>query len=264
MQVRLLGWFINAEFGFATAMHDGYARLRESVIHYRSLLSLNPSEWVVSDYLEGCGEHSFTRHFHFPPRTLLKRVETTSIFAIDPASGNGLQFIFPELESSNMTHAYIDEEGLWSKRYGCWAPAPRLRLSTVGKPPLIFSAMIRPIYSRVDFSINRQLSNVSASPLLEGQAVLYRKTRDPQHRTEDMILMNPSCLNVSLPGGLWSDARFLFLRQCSDGTIEKAFVEGEGRSVAGAAFELSCQNSNRFAAYTKRDISQPSSTKVIQ
>ena len=262
MQVKLLGWFIGEEFGFAIAMHDGYARLRESVIHYRSVLSLPSSEWIVIDYLEGRGEHVFTRHFHFPPGTQLQRVEKSGIRALDPASGDGLQFIFPELGSLNTTQVHIDDDGLWSERYGCRMSAPRLRLSTVGKPPLILSVFISSIYSSVDLSIHPNLSKVSVLPLLEGSAMLYRKSCDPETSTEDMILVNPNCRDVALTGGLWSDAKFVFLRRYLDGTIEKAFIEGEGRSIAGAAFKLSCQMEERFTTYTKTDSLQTSRNKV--
>lgn len=262
MQVKLLGWFINDEFGFATAMHDGYSRLREPVMHYRSVLSLKVSEWVVIDYLEGRGEHLFTRYFHFPPGTQLHRAATTEIIALDPVSGNGLQFIFPELDGVDSTQVVIDNEGLSSPCYGRWVPAPRLRLSTIAKPPLILSVMISPFYSIVDCRINLEAFNVSASPLLQGQARLYRKISDSANKTEDMILVNPNCRDVALPGGLWSDARFLFLRRCSDATIAQAFVEGEERAVAGTAFKLSCQAGDRFAAYTKTESSQANGVKV--
>ena len=56
MEVKLLGSFLDENFDYAAAMHNGYCRLLEPVIHYRTVLFVHPSHWIIIDRVEGNGK----------------------------------------------------------------------------------------------------------------------------------------------------------------------------------------------------------------
>lgn len=61
-----LGYLVEAE-------HDGYWRLKEPVLHRRSVLLASPDTVVVSDSFSGAGEHDFALHFHLHPQAVAIR-----------------------------------------------------------------------------------------------------------------------------------------------------------------------------------------------
>lgn len=128
------------EIDFALGMHEGYWRLRQPVTHYRAVLcvrrGVNRPEWIIADRLEGRGHHHCSLRFHFPPGTELRGEGRRCAVAADP-EGAGLQFCFCE-------DGCQGEQGLWSRRFGQWEPAPVLVLERKAELPLAWFTFLSP------------------------------------------------------------------------------------------------------------------------
>ena len=250
MQVRLLGAFVNERFSYAEAMHDGYQRLRNGVIHYRRIFSMHESGWwVVIDHLEGRGEHRYTRHFHFPPGVKLQPYGDSIVTAIDPPSEAGLRFHFPAISRSQTITVSMDGKGCWSERYGDWKPAPRMQLTSIARPPITLFVEISLVNKKSDPGGYSEGANKSVVTHLPGQARVYRKTNVRDKKKEEVLLVNPEYQDVRLPGGVRTDAAFLFLQLDGEKEIDKAFIVGEGRSASSKAFKLQCSAEDQYLEY---------------
>ncbi len=67
-------WRIGRDFHYAEAWHDGYRRLVEPVRHRRGVITLHGG-WLIVDWLEGKGTHTFDRNFHCAPGCRVSRVD---------------------------------------------------------------------------------------------------------------------------------------------------------------------------------------------
>jgi hypothetical protein len=254
MNVKLLEAAIDEDLGFAVAVHDGYFRLRKPVMHYRTVLSLRPVGWIIVDYLEGKGRHSVIRHFHFPPVIDLQRENPSCVTAIDPTSGDGLRFHFPYANLSGASGPQFDGQGTWSARYGRWRSAPEMKLETVACMPLFLFTAITPLYGRSEVRPAHDALSFSTTPLADGQAALYRRVSSHHgNSVEELILVNPKCHSLTLPGDLSCDGSFLFLQRFFNGPIDRAFLVGEGRWLTGLNFRLRCEQSSHYARYVRSD-----------
>jgi len=71
-------WTSDASQGRVVGWHDGYQRLRDPVIHRRSIEFNKMSEIVkINDVLEAVSSHEMAIYFHLAPRCEIDRVEKT-------------------------------------------------------------------------------------------------------------------------------------------------------------------------------------------
>lgn len=68
---RLESWLTSPSLDVAVASHDGYLRLPLGVLHRRRVVFCKPHFWLVTDELNGRGQHTAEFLFHFPPGTRL-------------------------------------------------------------------------------------------------------------------------------------------------------------------------------------------------
>ena len=64
-RVRLREWHSTPDFDFLDAEHDGYASLRDPVIHRRRVIFVKPGYWILVDDLSGAGRHDIELTFQF-------------------------------------------------------------------------------------------------------------------------------------------------------------------------------------------------------
>lgn len=65
-EARVHSWISENRFDFFEASHKGYERLPEAAVtHHRSVLFLKNDYWVLRDFAETQGEHSYQQNFHF-------------------------------------------------------------------------------------------------------------------------------------------------------------------------------------------------------
>jgi hypothetical protein len=130
---KLLKHFSLQNLEYVEAVHSGYTRLRQSVIHGRALLFNRPEYWVVLDNFQGLGEHNFDFYYHFSPQSqlaLYPQSDPSVLRAVANCEGAGLQLFM--LAGHPLTGEVISgrispAQGWVSTRYGERRPAPTLR-----------------------------------------------------------------------------------------------------------------------------------------
>ena len=136
-------WLSHDRFDFVEASHNGYRRLENSPAeHSRSILFLRNEYWIMRDFVNTRGEHSYQQNFHFGSGT-------------NPSIANsedGSKFVreFPGGESGMGLFVFGDglkwrrKEGWISKAYGNRQTAPFIQVSSKGKGPQEFFTFMLP------------------------------------------------------------------------------------------------------------------------
>jgi uncharacterized heparinase superfamily protein len=249
--VSLLESFSDEDFYFAVGMHDGYLRLRRSVNHFRYVLCVRSGEWIIVDYLEGEGNHLYTRHFNFHPNIEIKKHDDQSITAVDKASGKGVMLAFPAMDSTGNQEIYIDYDGRWSKEYGHCISAPYLRIESRGEPAMALFTFITPMLSDFDFHSTFMSMKYALKEFPDRKIFLCtRHGSFLDDKSTETIAINPTNQELLIPSGLRSDANFLFLQKLKNDVINKAFIAGERRNLSGPNFHLQ-STAGKFASYNR-------------
>lgn len=112
------GYLIEAE-------HDGYKRLKQPLMHRRTLIYTPQESLLIRDSFQGTGEHEFVVHFHLHPDALVN--ETAGWWRVDRAGGT----IWIKLLDGGTFELVRGQErpmlGWYSERYGSRQPVPTLR-----------------------------------------------------------------------------------------------------------------------------------------
>ncbi|HEV7645648.1 MAG TPA: alginate lyase family protein [Pyrinomonadaceae bacterium] len=136
-------WIAQDRFDFFEGSHDGYDDLPESAAkHTRSILFLKNDYWIIRDYVETFGEHTYQLNFHFDPNT-------------DPRAENPEEKLWSIVENSDKNAGLklllFGDNGEWQKReswvstcYGGRVNAPYLRFISKGKGPQEFFTFFLP------------------------------------------------------------------------------------------------------------------------
>jgi hypothetical protein len=122
------------------ASHDGYSRLKEPVLHIRSIQCAPNGAWVITDLFQGIGQHTFELNFHFHPEIIMKEQEIGWL-----AERNGHR-IRVELSNGGF-HLCRGKEGpligWFSPAYNLKVPSPVLQAVRNGTPAeVIFETRI--------------------------------------------------------------------------------------------------------------------------
>jgi len=100
-ECQRLSWIKQERFDFVKGNHNGYARLRQAVMHTRSILFIKQDYWIVRDQVMSGGERQVDLWFHFDPEanplievldtdvTLVSSVFGTEGLDIEVFAGNG-------------------------------------------------------------------------------------------------------------------------------------------------------------------------------
>jgi hypothetical protein len=123
-----------AGFDLVDALHHGYARLPDPVVHRRIvLLNKKTRRFLIEDRLEGRARHRIEWFFHLAPRSR----------PVDPAEAPPASFRAGDVEFTiepvllpGGTRAIL-EEGLYSSGYGRVERAPVVRYDWTGKLPVV-------------------------------------------------------------------------------------------------------------------------------
>ncbi len=131
---RVLRFESRAGFDLVDALHHGYTRLPDPVVHRRIvLLNKRTRRFVIEDRLEGRSRHRIEWFFHLAP-------QFSPAF---PPSGPPERFVADEVELELAPIALPEgarahlEEGLFSAGYGRLERAPVVRYDWTGELPII-------------------------------------------------------------------------------------------------------------------------------
>lgn len=143
-EANLNSWISQDRFDFFEGSHGGYKRLENSPAeHTRSILFLKNEYWVMRDFVDTLGEHSYQQNFHFSSKTdpLIRNGENelaNAVYEIDEKGlGLGL-FTFGD------NGTWQREEGYTSNCYGDRVNSPIVRFNSKGKGPQEFFTFMIP------------------------------------------------------------------------------------------------------------------------
>jgi len=130
-----------AGFDLAEALHHGYARLPEPVVHRRIvLLNKKTRRFVIEDRLEGRGRHRIEWFFHLGPRCVLsdRGPEYLSRFR-----SGGIEFGLVPLALPEGARGFLEDD-LFSPGYGRVERARLVRYEWTGDLPVMGRFAIEP------------------------------------------------------------------------------------------------------------------------
>ncbi len=162
-------WVTTQQFDFVDGSHDGYARLRQPIIHRRQIFFAKPEYWVILDLLTGQGQHRFDLYFHLMPDARVALDPLSGAAHISYGDGAGL-LIYPatcaDSQVEVITGSLDPIQGWVSRLSGEKTPAPTLRYRKVTDAPIMFVTVLYP-----SARIGRAAVNVSPLVVTDGEDV---------------------------------------------------------------------------------------------
>jgi len=143
---RLQHWQSDATYDFADAFHDGYARLKDPVVHRRRVLFVKPRYWILVDDLHGAAEHMVAVRFQLGPMPVT--VDAAQWARAGSPEGPGLlirSFSASPLKCEVHEGELAPMQGWVSLAYGRRCPAPMLVYSMVAHLPVRVISLVVPI-----------------------------------------------------------------------------------------------------------------------
>ncbi len=130
---------IRDKFDWIIAGHNGY----KSVSHVRQVFFVKPEYWIITDLLQGKGEHIYDLYFHFSSGLDLVFDRATQSATAKSSTGSVKisPLIMPELSGEVL-------EGEVSPQYGVKIKAPILRYRRSGEPSVTFLTVLHPFKNR--------------------------------------------------------------------------------------------------------------------
>ena len=142
-EAKLHSWVSQDRFDFFEGSHNGYKRLENSPAeHTRSILFLKNDYWIMRDFVNTAGKHSYQQNFHFNTKTNPEIQnaddQTNAVYEIDEEGvGLGL-FTFGD------NGKWQRKEGWISDSYGRRKSAPIIRYNSKGTGPQEFFTFMVP------------------------------------------------------------------------------------------------------------------------
>jgi hypothetical protein len=138
-------WSTTPTYDYASAAHDGYARLPQPVRHRRRVLFLKRHGWLVIDDLTGRGDHHAAVRFHLQPRPVT--LTASGWLRAEGRAGRGLWLVTLGVGTMiSRLRCGQDEppDGWNSPSYGQRHPSPTLEYSVRGPVPIRFVTLLLP------------------------------------------------------------------------------------------------------------------------
>jgi len=144
-------WETTPEHDFFDGEHDGYKRLKDSVIHRRQIyFDKRDGYWIINDMLNGQGTHKFDWYFHFDIGVDVKIEKNLTIRAL---CNEGSKLILVPFDPAGFDVELLD--GFVSKSYGIKQPAKVVGYTTISQAPLTFSVLLYPYTDSFEDALNR-------------------------------------------------------------------------------------------------------------
>ena len=212
--VSLQRWVLLPSLEFTVASHNGYARLRDSVIHRRTILFAKPDYWVASDELAGRGQHSLEFFFHFSPGVKLQPSQGGWL-----ASKSGSRFLLVPPAAGVELRVAVGEEspvqGWYSEDYGHREPAPVLVGTAQATLPARFHWILFP--------------SPAGSPRVRELTGPGLRLAVETHLGTDFFAAREQS-SQSSTGELSTDAELAFLRRGKKGALERLVLVNGSRA----------------------------------
>jgi len=134
---KVLEWHTTSEFDFLSAVHFGYQRLPQPVLHTRNFFfDKVVGNVIIDDVFDGVGEHLLEVFFHFFPGVEIRQVSTDCYHACARNAWIQLSFHGEGKWTSKLRQGWV------SDRYGRKSPSHNLLLSCRQVVPAKLRTMI--------------------------------------------------------------------------------------------------------------------------
>jgi len=147
---RVVAYRILPGMDYIEAEHDGYSRLRHSVIHGRRLLFVRPNYWILLDELQGRGVHRFDFLYHFAPGAQIVvfgdegRGDVDCRIACGEAALDLHMYATAPVRAEASCSQLDPIQGWMSRRYGDRRPSPVLTVTLHAPAPAAMMTFLAP------------------------------------------------------------------------------------------------------------------------
>lgn len=201
-QVNVETWTNGTTFDFFVGSHDGYG-LPCLAMHQRSVFHLKGGAWLVSDFVDGRGEHLLESFWHFAPDIEVAKVQGAILAeCANVVAGKGNPGLALVIDRNSEWRADIATDFV-SPAYGCRRSAPVLRFSTKTEVPERCGILLIPRTKQGDIGDFRSLRENS-------QHAIHAYRYQNGDSTEFFFFAQ---VNSAWTCGSWtSDAKLLYCR----------------------------------------------------
>jgi hypothetical protein len=150
---HLSKWFAGKEYDCASGFHKGYMRLKEGILHNRSIFfNKKQGYWFILDTLEGKGEHLFELFYHLHPKMKIDKHQDNSFIAtFDDGCGVKIILINPNDTKGEIIIGATDPiQGWFSSEYNSKEKSPVINYSKITSAPTYFMTIIQPFSNDSD------------------------------------------------------------------------------------------------------------------
>lgn len=106
-------WSSNENFERVTGRHNGYQRLRDSVIHRRAIEIDKEQEIVeIEDFLEAGASHEVTMYFHIAPQCQINKQKLNQLYIIN--NNKAIELVTDDKLDCSIITASADPIGGWA------------------------------------------------------------------------------------------------------------------------------------------------------
>jgi hypothetical protein len=221
-QVKRHDWLSDGDFDLADASHNGYERLRSSIVHRRQVLFVKPEYWVIVDILTGTGYHTFDVYFHFMPDAAVVVDPGTGGVEVSGARGSRLHLLpvtCSAWQPDVIRGATQPIQG-WAALYsGEKQPAPVLRYRHTGPAPTQFCAVLYPAAAGTPVAVRAQPLEVTGgqgAPQWPAHQVTGLQIETPAHIDQVVLDRGPQPV-IKTFAGTSSAARLTLVRRGQSG-----------------------------------------------
>jgi hypothetical protein len=192
------------DFALVEATYQGFGA---NVRHRRAVFYRNEEYWLLFDALEGEGEHTLERWFHFAPECQAQNGSAGLVAALPSAGNLLLRELMPhKLETEIFKAGPKPEMGWCAPSYGVKIPAPVARLRLRASLPRQFCTLLVPYKNKMP-ALQHEIEGKFGTHQAEPCAVRLASAQG-----NDLIVFNFSGELQTL-GALTTDAKIAYLRR---------------------------------------------------
>ena len=108
-KVKVDRWMAGETFDLFVGEHDGYCRLKDPVVHQRTVFHARPGFWIVRDVLKGQQAHALQSFWHFAPEAIVNSLPGTLIGVV-PHRPDPLSLILLSSSATEWTTTHTSEK----------------------------------------------------------------------------------------------------------------------------------------------------------
>jgi hypothetical protein len=218
-------WISQSRFDFFEGSHNGYEKLESPATHTRSILFLKNDYWIVRDYVETRGDHTYQLNFHFDAATNARAENPEAkLWTITENADN----------STGLKLLLFGDNGEWkrneswiSKSYGGRINAPYLQFRSKGSGPQEFFTFFLPT-TQNSGEINIEEITMAGGRAFEISFNGYK----------DLFFFGDGDGQIARNELFATDFRFVWARMAEGESLPEEFVFIDGKHLTIGGYEI--------------------------